>query len=198
MAPTLCNSCGEEGGFSPSGWVTSALDFHLPLHAVALKPPKHPPPALALWGEGHPLPRPPAFAFTPASFCTKGRAGMRTLLSAPRERSGRCVVGREGHRQRAGPGLCGVSTASRAPATPVPPQSARAGPSGRCLLRPLPGKSQITDCASSEPQHVFIILPPRHSAGLARRTSGVPGGEGEAGGAMAVPAHPHPLAAALS
>lgn len=66
------------------------------------------------------------------------------------------------------------STAPQAcPCPPLP--SARAGPNGRCLLPPLPGKPQITDSTGSEPQHVFIILPHRHSAGVSLVLAAIPG-----------------------
>lgn len=83
------------------------------------------------------------------------------------------------------------------PPTPRPtaPRSARAGPDARRRLPPLPGKPQIMDCTSSEPQHIFILTPRRPAWALLGLAAipGVEGGE-ERGGCGCARPQPHPLA----
>lgn len=83
------------------------------------------------------------------------------------------------------------------PSLPVP--SAASCPNGRCLPRPFPSKPQIIDCANSEPQRVFIILPSRHSAGVLLEHAAVPECREGRGEERTVSAPlPHPLAGEAS
>lgn len=74
------------------------------------------------------------------------------------------------------------------PPTPRPtaPRSARAGPDARRRLPPLPGKPQIMDCTSSEPQHIFILTP-RRPAWALLGLAAIPGVEGGGAGMWLCP-----------
>lgn len=146
-------------GFSPSATCSRVL-----------KPPKHPPSAHGLL----PLPAHLLLSSWRAELVGPPCSQLpQESAQAAEWPAGKCTVSRprpwalwSQHCQRA----LGLPTSASYPMAPRPapahpPQSARTGPNGRCLLPPLPGKPQIIDCASSEPQHIFIILPPRHLAG---------------------------------